>query len=92
MKAIQTQLSEDGERMLAKDGDGNRISIPKPEQMSEWHREAAIALVRRMNWAPVVLASGWIRSGQWVHVMLPRLPENGQGRDLTYVAAEQEGV
>lgn len=95
MKAILTKLSADGERMIARDGDGNRVSIPKPDQMTEWHRDAAIALVRKMGWAPVVFATGWVRAGEWVHVMLPRCTDRamllrlGCG-DITEV--EQEGA
>ena len=33
-----------------------------------------MALIRKMRWEPVVIASGWSHAGEWVHVMLTRRP------------------
>lgn len=56
------------------------------------------ALVRKMGWAPVVFATGWLRDNRWVHVMLPDMPESearaleGSRARLTYVPAEKVEV
>lgn len=74
MKAIRTWRRPSG-TYVAIDGDGNRAVIPAPEQYATAHRDAAVALIRKMGWAPVVIASGWSKGGESVHVMLPRMPE-----------------
>ena len=79
MKAIRTRVSRDGQRVTARDGDGNRVTIPVPEQFSEAHRAGAAALVHRMAWDPVVIVTGWARCGEWVHVMLPPLDARTRG-------------
>ena len=78
MKAIRTRVSRDGQRVTARDGDGNRVTIPVPNVSAEAHRAGAEALIHRMAWDPVVIVTGWARSGEWVHVMLP--PVDAQAR------------
>lgn len=56
--------------MTARDGDGNRVTIPVPNISAEAHRAGAAALIHRMAWDPVVIVTGWARSGEWVHVMI----------------------
>lgn len=80
MKVITTMLRYRRDRLsgemetlvFARDGDGYRCSIPFPDQLSDAHRLAAVALVKKMRCAPVVLVSGWLRNGEWAHTMLPR--------------------
>jgi hypothetical protein len=68
MKAIITQFfgpgNVRGSRMVAHDGDGNRISLSiEPEWTIETaHDQAAIALCRKMKWAGPMM-SGWATVG-----------------------------
>lgn len=78
MKAIRTRYRGVSRTYVATDGDGNRVVIPEPDRTAntrEAHRAAAVALIRKMDWAPVVIASGGLRDGEQVHVMLPAMPE-----------------
>lgn len=56
MKAIETRYvgatNTRGSRIIAKDLDGNRVSIPYPHELSgeDVHRKAAIALCDKMHW------------------------------------------
>lgn len=69
MKAITTRYLGPtdcrGSRIIATDGDGNRATVPYPHHLSGMavHREAAIALVRKMGWAPVMLSGGGTKDG-----------------------------
>lgn len=38
MKEIRTRVSRDGQRVTARDGDGNRVTIPVPNISAEAHR------------------------------------------------------
>lgn len=57
MKAIETHYvgptDFKGARIVANDGDGNRVSISYPHELSgeEVHRAAAVALCDKMGWA-----------------------------------------
>lgn len=75
MKAITTRYSNRTRQYVARDGDGNTVRIDPPEQYETAHRDAAVALIRKMGWAPVVIATGWACGGETVHVMLPSMPE-----------------
>ena len=78
MKAIRTRYRGVSRTYVATDGDGNRVVIPEPDRTAntqDAHRAAAMALIRRMDWAPVVIASGWSHAGEFVHVMLPPMRE-----------------
>lgn len=56
MKAIETRYhgptNTRGSRISASDGDGNRVSISYPYELSGMavHQSAAIALAVKMNW------------------------------------------
>ena len=73
MKAIRTTVSDDGKLVWATDGDGNVMVIPMPERTSEAHRDCAIAMVRKLGLEPSAIVTGWLRAGEWVHVVLPPL-------------------
>ena len=55
-KAIETHYvgpaNVRGSRIVADDGDGNRVTIPYPHELSgeAVHRKAAIALIKKMGW------------------------------------------
>ena len=76
MKAIFTRFipctNTKGSRIAAFDSDNNRVTIAynHSAKNDDRYREAAIALVHKMNWAPVVLAEGGTKEGS-VFVMLP---------------------
>ena len=59
-KAITTKYvgptNSRGSRIIADDGDRNRVTIPYPYQLSgeAVHREAAIALCKKMGWAGTI--------------------------------------
>ncbi len=56
MKAIETRYvgptNTRGSRIIASDGDGNRVTIGYPHELSGMavHQSAAIALAHKMNW------------------------------------------
>jgi len=64
MKAIRTKYlgptNTRGARILATDDDGNRTTIPYPYQLSGElvHRQAALALCRKLGWAGELTAGG----------------------------------
>jgi hypothetical protein len=69
MKAITTKYhgatNSRGSRIIASDGDRNRVSIPYPHeahQGEEAHSLAAIALCRKMNWNGRLIA-GSLKDG-----------------------------
>lgn len=68
MKAIITKYkgptNTKGSRIYASDGDNNRISIPYPYELSgeAVHKEAAIALCKKMGW-PTDLLGGGLKDG-----------------------------
>lgn len=78
MKAIRTKVSDDGKLVRATDGDGNVMVIPMPKRSIDAHPAGAEALIRKMGWQPTVIVTGWLRAGEWVHVMLP--PVDAQAR------------
>lgn len=57
MKAIETKYlgptDFKGSRIVADDGDGNRVTISYPYELSgeEVHRAAAVALCEKMGWS-----------------------------------------
>lgn len=64
MKAIITKYkgptNTRGSRIYAHDGDGNRVSIPYPYELSgeEVHKAAAVALCNKMGWSTDLLGGG----------------------------------
>lgn len=64
MKAITTKYhgatNTRGARISATDGDGNRVSIPYPHELSgaAVHAEAALALCAKMGWEGDLIAGG----------------------------------
>ncbi len=68
MKAITTKYhgptDTKGSRITADDGDGNRVTIPYPYELSgeACHRKAADALCTKMGWTGN-LAAGWTKTG-----------------------------
>jgi hypothetical protein len=76
MKAIETKYhgptNTRGARISATDGDGNRIYISYPYELSgeDVHRKAADALCRKMDW-PGTLAGGATKRG-YVFVFVER--------------------
>lgn len=75
MKAIRTRYRAASRDYVATDCDGNRAVIPARGQYVGAHRAAAVALILEMGWEPVVIASGVLKHGEEVHVMLPRMGE-----------------
>lgn len=75
MKAIRTKWMPAQNYVRATDGDGNTAKVSAFGDATDKHRAAAMALIRKMDWAPVVIASGWLRDGEQVHVMLPAMRE-----------------
>ena len=88
MKAILTKYlpatHRRGSRIKAYDSDGNSVTIGYDHAVSDPHREAAIALVLKMKWAPVVLAQGGAKTGE-AFVMLSKDTPTGADRDLFLV-------
>ena len=68
MKAITTKYhgptNTKGSRIIADDGDGNRVTIPYPYELSgeACHRKAADELCKKMGWTGT-LAAGWTKTG-----------------------------
>ena len=75
MKAIKTTYKgptdRTGSRIIARDGDNNRVTIPYPHELDseEAHRKAANALCERMGWEHGVRESGWLENATWVHLL-----------------------
>ena len=63
-----------GSRITATAGNGKRVTIPYPHELDSYqaHREAAVALIRRMGWAPVTITGGGLKDGGYAWVMLDR--------------------
>lgn len=67
MKAIETRYlgptNTRGSRIIATDGDGNRITIPYPHQLSgeACHRAAAEALCAKMRWTGRLIGGATLR-------------------------------
>jgi len=76
MKAIMTKYlgptNTRGSRIVASDGDGNRVTIPYPYALSgeAVYRKAARALCDRMGWN-VDMVGGSVKGG-YVFVMIPK--------------------
>jgi hypothetical protein len=72
MKAIRTHYSGPtdtrGSRITADDGDGNRISISYPYEMSslQAHRKAADALCEKMEWSGPLVGGAYKNDYFWV--------------------------
>lgn len=68
MRAIEAKYhgatNTRGSRISASDGDGNRVSIPYPHELSgeDVHRKAADALCAKMKWSGE-LVGGATKSG-----------------------------
>ena len=64
MKAIETTYhgptNTRGSRIIARDSDGNRVSIPYPHELSgeAVHRKAAEALRDKMGWTGELIGGG----------------------------------
>ena len=75
MKAISTRYlgptNFKGSRIVASDGDGNRIVVSLDSALGseENHEAAAAKLCEKMGWA-WKLESGWLRAGEYVHVFV----------------------
>lgn len=76
MKAIRTRYygptNTRGSRIVASDGDHNRISIPYPHDLTsdDAHEKAAYALMAKMNWPNTLIGGGFANDNYWV--MIPR--------------------
>lgn len=74
MKAIQTKYhgptNTRGSRIIADDGDGNRVSISYPYELSgeDVHRKAAEALREKMGWKGELVGGALKNSYVWVFV------------------------
>jgi hypothetical protein len=68
MKAIQTKYvgptNTRGSRIIASDGDGNKVMIPYPYDLSgeAVHRKAAEALCAKMQWKGTLIG-GYLKNG-----------------------------
>ena len=77
MKAITTKFLPDKRQYRAWDQDRNFVEVPEPDQFMDTngvpagHRQAALALIRKMGWGPTGIQSGSINEG-WVHVLLSK--------------------
>lgn len=73
MKAIVTKYhgptDYKGSRISATDSDGNRVMVSYDDASRNPHLDAAVALVRKMGWAPVQLAEGSLKDG-YVYVVV----------------------
>lgn len=76
MKAIQTFQKPNGV-MVAEDADGNRVAS-RVDTGRDRHRTIAEALIQKMGWAPVAVATVRWGSDKMVHVMMS--PEDGDQR------------
>jgi hypothetical protein len=69
MKAITTKFHGPtnfrGSRVSATDSDGNRVFVDYSQTANSEaaHAEAAIALVKKMNWGPCTLIAGATKTG-----------------------------
>ena len=70
MKAITTKYvgpgNVRGARIIADDGDGNRLIVPYDHASSTPHDDAAIALCRRMAWTGTLTRGTLMRGGREV--------------------------
>ena len=72
MKAIKTTFkgptNTKGSRIIATDGDRNKIIIPYPHELNteDAHRLAATRLCAKMNWSGELI-TGWLKN-EAVHV------------------------
>lgn len=75
MKAIMTKYhgpgNVRGSRIIARDGDGNRITATYDDSLTsdQNHQAAAWLLCKKMNWTGA-FESGWLCAGTHVHVFL----------------------
>lgn len=78
MKVILTRVlpatSTKSARVLARTCDGNRITVRYDDVTTNPHLYAAIMLVRKMEWAPIVLAGGGVEDDKHAFVMLKPTP------------------
>lgn len=84
MKAILTRYvgptNFKGARIIAEDGDGNRITIPYRHELSSEnaHHAAAEALCTKMNWQGKLIGGGLKNGYAWVFVdSRPEAPAPG---------------
>ena len=77
MKAITTRYTGPtdfkGARIIASDGDKNRVTIGYPHELDseQGHRKAAQALIDKMGWGwgdSVHMHTGWQKGATYVHV------------------------
>ena len=77
MKAIMTAYEHDGRRYRAWDEDRNTEWVNHVDAnvledgVPRGHRQAALALIRRMGWGPCGIQSGHFGHNQYVHLMHP---------------------
>lgn len=75
MKAITTKFLPAKRKYRAWDQDHNSVEVLEPDQFMDTngvpagHRQAALALIRKMGWGPTGIQSGSINGG-WVHVLM----------------------
>jgi len=80
MKAIKTvyhgATDTRGAKIVASDGDGNRVSIAYPHELSgmDCHAKAAAALCAKMGWKGTLHGGGL--KGCYVFVFAPTKPDN----------------
>lgn len=95
MKAISTHYvgptNSRGARIIADDGDGNRVTVSYPYELSgaAVHAKAALALVRKMGWAKLgnKLISGGTKQG-YVFVFADSQSFDVNDATLTYSCSE----
>ena len=78
MKAIRTRYvgptNTRGSRIIATDGDGNKVSIGYPHQLSSdnAHQLAAQSLMDKMKWPNKIVGGGFGNDNFWVMLPLER--------------------
>jgi len=76
MKAIRTRYygatNTKGSKIIATDGDHNRVSISYPHELNhdEAHEKAAYTLMKKMGWGCELVGGGFNNDEFWV--MLPQ--------------------
>ena len=95
MKAIVTKYhgptNNRGSRITASDGDGNRVTISYPYELSNEnvHRAAAEALCKKMNWTGRLVAGGLKRGYVFVFA---EVPKHGDMRDVPIMGCDGCGL
>jgi len=61
-------------RIAAKAEGVNTLIVPRDDSTANPHLYAAVMLVRRMGWAPIVLAGGGVGNDEYAFAMLKPAP------------------